>query len=124
MLKRLIISVAESVGIGSFIYLLYGLSGTLSNEIISVWIASGIIGISTLLHYTKLSGLPAYTIQFAVGIVAFTTVSLLNGWIDMSLTSVLSYAGVIFVIMFIIFLTFYLMSFLDSRKINEKLNQK
>lgn len=123
-MKRLIICVAQAIGIGSFVYLLLALSGTLSNEIISVWTASGIIGISTLLHYTKLSGLPAYTIQFAVGIVAFTTVALLNGWIDMSLTSVLSYAGVIFVIMFIIFLTFYLMSFLDSRKINEKLNQK
>lgn len=122
MMKRLIICVAEAVGIGSFIYLLFGLSGTLSNEIISVWIASGIIGVSTMLHYTKLSGLPAYAIQFTVGITAFTTASLLNGWIDMSIGAVLSYAGIIFVIMFVIFLASYLISFLDSKKINEKLN--
>ena len=124
MMKRLIICVAEAVGIGSFVYLLFGLSGTLSNEIISVWIASGIIGISTMLHYTKLSVLSAYTIQFTVGIIAFISVSLINGWIDMNIASVLSYAGIIFVIMFIIFLAFYLISFLDSKKINEKLNGK
>lgn len=123
-MQKLIVCIAQAIGIGSFVYLLSAISGTLSNEIISVWIASGIIGMTTMLHFTKLSGLPAYTIQFIVGIISFTTISLLNGWIDMSIVSVLSYAGLIFVIMFIIFLAFYLLSFFDSKKINEKLNER
>lgn len=123
-MKKLIVCIAQVIGIGSFVYLLSAISGTLFNEIISVWIASSIIGITTMLHYTKLSRLTAYAIQFIVGIIAFTTVSLLNGWIDMSIVSVISYAGIIFGIMFIIFLAFYLLSFFDSKKINEKLNER
>ncbi|WP_445922967.1 DUF3021 family protein [Jeotgalicoccus sp. FSL K6-3177] len=43
-------------------------------------------------------------------------------WMDMSITSVLSYAGVTFIVMLIIFITFYFLSVRDSKKINEKLN--
>src|SRR5699024_3634940 len=117
-----------SIGIGSFIYLLNGVFGPLNEilpeEIISVWIASALIGVATALYYTKVSELLVAVIQFGVGITAFTAVALLNGWITIDPADIFFYAGAIFVIMLIIFFAFYLLSLLDSRKINEKLKEK
>ncbi|WP_411842471.1 DUF3021 domain-containing protein [Salinicoccus sp. HZC-1] len=128
MLKNLLNSVFISIGLGSFIYLLNGVVGPLDTlqpkEIISVWIASALIGVASALYYTKISESLVAMIQFGVGITAFTSIALLNGWITINLTDILFYAGAIFVIMLIIFLAFYLLSLLDSKKINEKLNEK
>lgn len=128
MFKHLLTSIAISVGLGSFMYLLNGIFGTLevlqSKEIISVWIASALIGVTFVLYYTKISDVLVKVIQFGVGVTAFTTIAVLNRWITISFTDILSYAGITFIIMLIIFTTFYLISFLDSKKINEKLNGK
>ncbi|HIW11624.1 MAG TPA: DUF3021 domain-containing protein [Candidatus Salinicoccus stercoripullorum] len=93
-------------------------------EIISVWVASAFIGVASTLYYTKISEALAAVIQFGAGITAFTAIALFNGWITIEPVDILFYAGAIFVIMFIIFLAFYLLSLLDSRKINEKLKEK
>lgn len=128
MLQNLLKSFAISIGIGSFIYLLNGVFGPLNEiqpqEIISVWIASALIGIASSLYYTKISELLVAVIQFGVGITAFTAIALLNGWITIDPSDIFFYAGAIFVIMLIIFFAFYLLSLLDSRKINEKLKEK
>lgn len=76
------------------------------------------------MYYTKISEALAAVIQFGAGITAFTAIALFNGWITIEPVDILFYAGAIFVIMFIIFLAFYLLSLLDSRKINEKLKEK
>lgn len=128
MLQNLLKSLALSIGIGSFIYLLNGVFGPLNEippeEIISVWIASALIGVASALYYTKISELLVAVIQFGVGITAFTAVALLNGWITIEPLDIFFYAVAIFVIMLIIFFAFYLLSLLDSRKINEKLKEK
>ncbi|KKK34662.1 hypothetical protein WN59_06385 [Salinicoccus sediminis] len=128
MLQNLLKSLALSIGIGSFIYLLNGVAGPLNEiqpkEIISVWIASALIGVASTLYYTKISESLVAVIQFAVGITAFTAVALLNGWITVDPADILFYAGAIFVIMLIIFFAFYFLSLLDSRKINDKLKEK
>src|SRR5699024_1688307 len=72
MSQNLLKSFAISIGIGSFIYLLNGVFGPLNEiqpqEIISVWIASALIGIASSLYYTKISELLVAVIQFGVGI--------------------------------------------------------
>lgn len=128
MLKNLLNSVCISIGIGSFIYLLNGVFGQFDavqpKEIISVWIASMLIGIVSSLYYTKMSGSLVTVMQFGVGIAAFTAIALVNEWITISLAEILFYAAAIFIIMLIIFVTFYFISLLDSKKINDKLNNK
>lgn len=128
MLRNLIITVSLSVGIGSFIYLLNGVLGVTIGvnppEIISVWIASALIGIASVLHHTQMAGTLVMVIQLGTGIMAFSTIAVFNGWIALNTADVIFYAGVILLIMLFIFLVFYLLSVLDSRKINEKLNEK
>lgn len=128
MLRNLIITVSLSVGIGSFIYLLNGVFGVTIGvdppEIISVWIASALIGVASVLHHTQMASVLVMVIQLGTGIMAFTTIAVFNGWISINPVDILFYTGAIFVIMLIIFLVFYLLSVLDSRRINEKLNKK
>lgn len=128
MLRNLIITVSLSVGIGSFIYLLSGVFGATVGadpaEIISVWIASALIGVASALHHTQMASTLVMVIQLCTGIIAFTTIAVFNGWIALNTTDIIFYAGVIFVIMLIIFVVFYLLSVFDSRTINEKLNKK
>lgn len=128
MQRHLLKSISISIGLASFIYLLNGVFGTLevlqTKEIFSVWIAGAIIGIASSLYYTKVSYSLVTIIQFIVGITAFTTIAVINRWITISLTDIFYYAGLTFIIMFIIFITFYLLSVQDSKKINEKLNER
>lgn len=124
MLKNIFIS----VGLGSFIYLLNGVLGTLeefqTQEIFSVWIAAALIGAVSSLYYTKISDSLVTVIQFTTGVTAFTTIALINGWITFNLTDILFYAAATFIIMFIIFIIFYLLSLQNSKKINKKLNER
>lgn len=128
MLKKFFRSIALSIGIGSFIYLLNGVTGALvevtPTEIISVWIASAFIGVASALYYTKMATALVTVVQFGTGIIAFTTIAVFNGWIALNTADIIFYAGATFVIMLIIFLVFYIISVLDSRRINEKLNEK
>lgn len=128
MLRILFKATAISIGIGSFIYLLNGVFGAAigqqAGEILSVWIASAFIGAASALYYTKISDAIVTVIQFTVGITAFTAAALFNGWIAVNVTDMFFYAGAIFIIMLIIFVIFYLLSVQDSKKINEKLNER
>lgn len=128
MLKNLLKSIAISIGLGSFIYLLNGVTGAVAEvtpqEIISVWIASALIGVASALYYTKMESTLVTVVQFGTGIIAFTTIAVFNGWITLNPTDIIFYAGATFVIMLLIFLVFYIISVLDSRRINEKLNEK
>ena len=128
MFQYIFKNIAISIGLGSFIYLLNGVFGTLEvlqpKEIISVWIAVTLIGLVPILYYTKISNSFVKVIQFGVGVTVFTTIALINGWIIITLTDILLYAGVTFIVMLIIFITFYFLSLQDSKKINEKLNER
>ena len=128
MFTNLLRSIAISIGLGSFIYLLNGVTGALTAvtpaEIISVWIASGFIGMASSLYYTTMATTLVTVIQFGTGIIAFTSIAVFNGWISLNTADILFYAGVTFIIMLIIFFVFYILSVLDSRRINEKLNKK
>lgn len=128
MLRILFKTTAVSIGLGSFMYLLNGVLGTLevlqAKEIISIWIASAFIGAASALYYTKISDVIVTVIQFTVGITAFTAAAVFNGWIAVNVTDMFFYAGATFIIMLIIFVIFYLLSVQDSKKINEKLNER
>lgn len=126
MFQYIFKNIAISIGLGSFIYLLNGVFGTLEvlqpKEIISVWIAVALIGIVPVLYYTKISDSLVKVIQFGVGVTVFTTIALINRWITITVADIILYAGVTFIVMLIIFITFYFLSVRDSKKINEKLN--
>lgn len=128
MFTNLLRSIAISIGLGSFIYLLNGVTGAFTTvtpeEIISVWIAAAFIGVASSLYYTTMASALVTVVQFGTGIIAFTTIAVFNGWIALNPSSIIFYAGATFVIMLIIFLVFYIISVLDSRRINEKLNKK
>ena len=128
MLNNLLKSIAISIGLGSFIYLLNGVTGAVlevtPKEIISVWIASALIGVASALYYTKMDTALVTVVQFGTGIIAFTAIAVFNGWIALNTADIIFYAVATFVIMLIIFLVFYLLSVLDSRRINAKLNEK
>ena len=128
MLANIIKSISVAVGLGSFIYLLNGVSGSVEalhpQEIISVWVASMTIGLASMLRYTNLSQLFVTLIQIAVGMTSFTIIALLNDWIMLTSEDILYYASLILIIMLIIYTAFYFMAVLESRKINSKLGNK
>lgn len=90
----------------------------------SVWIASALIGIASILFYTKVPTIIAIVIQLIVCITAFTIVAIMNHWITMTITDILLYAGATLAIMIIIQLIYYLVSLNDSKQINQRLEEK
>lgn len=128
MVRNVLVNAAIAIGFGSFILLLNAALGILNHiqpkEVISLWVASALIGIVSALYYTKIPSSLVRIIQFAVGVAAYTTMAVLNEWITFNLMNIFFYAGVTFIIMLIIFTIFYLVSLFDSKEINEKLNEK
>lgn len=124
MIKSLIKTVSQSVGIGSFIFLFSLMTIEPSKTILSVWIASDLIGIASILYYTKVPTIIDIVVQLVVGITAFTIVAIMNRWITMTIADILLYAGAILAIMIIIQLIYYLVSLSDSKKINQRLEEK
>lgn len=124
MIKNLIKTISHSVGIGSFIFLFSLMTIEPSKTILSVWIASALIGIASILYYTKVPTIIAIVVQLVVGITAFTIVAIMNCWITMTITDILLYAGAILAIMIIIQLIYYLVSLNDSKQINQRLEEK
>ncbi|GAA3727271.1 hypothetical protein GCM10022378_15470 [Salinicoccus jeotgali] len=128
MLTNIIKNVSVAVGLGSFIYLLNGISGSVEvlhpQEIISVWIASMMIGFASMLHYTNLSQLFVTLIQLAVGITSFTIIALFNGRIALTSVDILSFASLTLIIMLIIYTVSYIIVLIESKKINNKLGNK
>jgi len=124
MIKSLIKTVSQSVGIGSFIFLFSLMTIEPSKTILSVWIASALIGIASILYYTKVPTIIATVVQLVVGITAFTIVAIMNRWITMTITNIILYASAILAIMIIIQLIFYIVSLSDSKQINQKLDEK
>lgn len=124
MIKNIIKTISLSVGIGSFIFLFSLMTIEPSKTILSVWIASALIGIASILYYTKVPKIIATAVQLVVGITAFTIVAIMNRWITMTITNILLYAGAILAIMIIIQLIFYLVSLSDSKQINQRLEEK
>lgn len=124
MLGNALKFMVQSVLIGSFIYLVSLMILDPSKEIMSVWIASLLIGFATCAHLTKMPPSLAGLIQIVVGTVAFTTVAIMNGWISATLTDISFYAASIVVIILIIQSIFIIMAIRDSKEINKKLNDK
>lgn len=128
MIRNVLVNVAVAIGYGSFILLLNAALGILNHIqpklVISLWIASALIGIVSVLYYTKIPSSFVRIIQFAVGAAAYTTMAVLNGLITFNLMNIFFYVIVTLIIILIIFTIFYLMSFLDSKKINQKLSEK
>lgn len=124
MLGNALKFMVQSVLIGSFIFLVSLMILDPSKEIVSVWIASLMIGLATCAHLTKMPSYLAGLIQLVVGTGAFTTVAIMNGWISATLTDISFYAASIVVIILIIQSIFIIMAIRDSKKINEKLNDK
>ena len=124
MLGNALKFMVQSVLIGSFIYLVSLMILEPSKEIMSVWIASLLIGLATCAHLTKMPPPLAGLIQLIVGTVAFTIVAVMNGWISATLSDILLYAADIIVIILIIQSVFIIMAILDSREINKKLKDK
>lgn len=112
--------VSLSVLIGSFIYLLLDPS----KEIVSVWIASALIGLASCAHLTQMPSLLAGVLQLVVGTVAFTIVAVMNGWISSTMTDIFFYAISAIVIILIVQIISIIIAFSDSKKINKKLNGK
>lgn len=124
MLGNALKFMVQSVLIGSFIFLVSLMILDPSKEIVSVWIASLMIGLATCAHLTKMPPYLAGLIQLVVGTGAFTTVAVMNGWISANLTDILFYAASIVVIILIIQSIFIIMAIRDSKEINKKLNDK
>lgn len=124
MLGNALKFMVQSVLIGSFIYLVSLMTFEPSKEIMSVWIASSLIGLATCAHLTKMPPHLARLIQLIVGTVAFTIVAVMNGWISATLSDILLYAADIIVIILIIQSVYIIMAILDSREINKKLKDK
>lgn len=124
MLGNALKFMVQSVLIGSFIYLVSLMILDPSKEIMSVWIASLLIGLASCAHLTKMPPSLAGLIQIVVGTVAFTTVAIMNGWISATLTDISFYAASIVVIILIIQSIFIIMAIRDSKEINKKLNDK
>lgn len=124
MLVNALKFMVQSVLIGSFIYLISLMILNPSKEIVSVWIASLLIGLATCAHLTKIPPYLADLVQLVVGTVAFTAVAVMNGWISLSVTDILLYAASIVIIIMIIQGVFILISVRDSQKINKKLDNK
>lgn len=124
MLGNALKFMVQSVLIGSFIFLVSLMILDPSREIVSVWIASLMIGLATCAHLTKMPSYLAGLIQLVVGTGAFTTVAIMNGWISATLTDISFYAASIVVIILIIQSIFIIMAIRDSKEINKKLNDK
>ncbi|OFO55595.1 DUF3021 family protein [Nosocomiicoccus sp. HMSC059G07] len=124
MLGNALKFMVQSVLIGSFIYLVSLMTLEPSKEIMSVWIASSLIGLATCAHLTKMPPPLAGLIQLIVGTVAFTIVAVMNGWISATLSDILLYAADIIVIILIIQSVYIIMAIRDSREINKKLKDK
>ncbi len=124
MLGNALKFMVQSVLIGSFIFLVSLMILDPSKEIVSVWIASLMIGLATCAHLTKMPSYLAGLIQLVVGTGAFTTVAIMNGWISATLTDISFYAASIVVIILIIQSIFIIMAIRDSKEINKKLNDK
>ena len=124
MLGNALKFMVQSVLIGSFIYLVSLMILEPSKEIMSVWIASSLIGLATCAHLTKMPPPLAGLIQLIVGTVAFTIVAVMNGWISATLSDILLYAADIIVIILIIQSVYIIMAIRDSREINKKLKDK
>ncbi|OFL46185.1 hypothetical protein HMPREF2767_04555 [Nosocomiicoccus sp. HMSC067E10] len=124
MLGNALKFMVQSVLIGSFIYLVSLMILEPSKEIMSVWIASSLIGLATCAHLTKMPPPLARLIQLIVGTVAFTIVAVMNGWISATLSDILLYAASIIVIILIIQSVYIIMAIRDSKEINKKLNDK
>lgn len=124
MLGNALKFMVQSVLIGSFIYLVSLMILDPSKEIMSVWIASLLIGLASCAHLTKMPPSLAGLIQIVVGTVAFTTVAIMNGWISATLTDISFYAASIVVIILIVQSIFIIMAIRDSKEINKKLNDK
>ena len=124
MLGNALKFMVQSVLIGSFIHLVSLMILDPSREIMSVWIASLLIGFATCAHLTKMPPPLAGLIQIVVGTVAFTTVAIMNGWISATLTDIFFYAASIVVIILIIQSIFIIMAIRDSKEINKKLSDK
>ena len=124
MLGNALKFMVQSVLIGSFIYLVSFMILEPSREIMSVWIASLMIGLATCAHLTKMPPYLDRLIQLVVGTGAFTTVAVMNGWISANLTDILFYAASIVVIILIIQSIFIILAIRDSKEINKKLNDK
>lgn len=124
MLVNALKFMVQSVLIGSFIYLVSLMILEPSKEIMSVWIASLLIGLATCAHLTKMPPPLAGLIQLIVGTFAFTIVAVMNGWISATLSDILLYAASIIVIILIIQSVYIIMAIRDSREINKKINDK
>ncbi len=124
MLGNALKFMVQSVLIGSFIFLVSLMILDPSREIVSVWIASLMIGLATCAHLTKMPPYLAGLIQLVVGTGAFTTVAVMNGWISATLTDIFFYAASIVVIILIIQSIFIILAIRDSKEINKKLNDK
>lgn len=124
MLGNALKFMVQSVLIGSFIYLVSLMILDPSKEIVSVWIASLLIGLATCAHLTKMPPHLAGLIQLIVGTVAFTIVAVMSGWISATLSDILFYAASIIVIILIIQSVFIIMAIRDSKEINKKINDK
>lgn len=124
MLGNALKFMVQSVLIGSFIYLVSLMILDPSKEIVSVWIASLLIGLATCAHLTKIPPHLARLIQLIVGTVAFTIVAVMNGWISATLSDILLYVAEIIVIILIIQSVYIIMAIRDSREINKKINDK
>ena len=122
MLGNALKFMVQSVLIGSFIYLVSFMILEPSREIMSVWIASLMIGLATCAHLTKMPPYLAGLIQLVVGTGAFTTVAVMNGWISANLTDILFYAASIVVIILIIQSIFIILAIRDSKKIEDAVN--
>ena len=116
-------TIMQSVLIGSFIYTVYIAFGATGNlgEAAGIWIASAAIGLASTLHLLDISKIIVSTIQIATGLIAFTTVALMNSWIALTLSELLWYMAGILIIMTVIIGIFIVTNVLEARKINEKL---
>lgn len=118
----------QSIYIGSFLYLLFSIF-TISGEstfittagIIGVWTASALIGMTTMIHHTALPALIRYGIQISVGIVAFITISVYLGSMNLTVLEILETALFIGITMLVIMTINYLLTVRDSKSINQKL---
>lgn len=127
MLSNVLKTITLSVLIGSFIFLVSLMiisPSSLSKEILSVWVASALIGVASCAHLTRMSSILAGLLQLVVGAVAFSIVAVMNGWISPTVTDIFFYAVSIIAIIMIIQGIFILISVRDSKAINKKLNSK
>lgn len=119
--------ILQGIGIASITMLLFIASFQLTidfTDVISIYIFGAVCGILPIVYeYEQIPSPLASLIHFGGSALTFLIISILNNWIPLQFTSILTSLIIFTIIFFIIWFVFFIINVQQSKKINRKINQ-